>query len=101
MSDTCDIRINMNTLEEAIKEYTNCKNTLENLLTDLESGVKDVESTSWKGEAKDAFVNIQFPDFKEGMQKHCDMIAELIKELKETAVEFNTLDTELKTQMSK
>ncbi|KHD34599.1 hypothetical protein NL50_16350 [Clostridium acetobutylicum] len=101
MSANYDIKINMETLQSAINEYKNCKTTLENLLKELESGLKALEGTEWKGEAKEAFVNSQFPDFKEGMQRHCNMIGELIKELQETAKEFTKLDNELKTEFAK
>ncbi|MCR3760845.1 WXG100 family type VII secretion target [Clostridium felsineum] len=101
MSANYDIKINMEALQSAINEYKNCKTTLENLLKELESGLKALESTEWKGKAKEAFVNAQFPDFKDGMQKHCEMIGELIKELQATSSEFQKLDNDLKSDFSK
>ncbi|AAK78904.1 WXG100 family type VII secretion target [Clostridium acetobutylicum] len=94
MVDRCDIEIDASIFEETIKVYSDSKVRLHDILCDLENELRKMEDT-WEGDAKKEF-DSTFPGFYSAMKKDCDMLEELIKELKLVKTSFESLDTEMK-----
>lgn len=63
------IKIDFDTLENAIKTYNSSIETLTKAKSDIKNGISSLEG-NWTGEAKSAYFNVKYADWDKGLEGH-------------------------------
>lgn len=86
-------------IQETINQYKACRTELENMLTNLNSGI-DYLKLSWEGQAQKSFFEKCYPQFKDSLNKHIKLISFFENELNKYNGQLKNLIKELKRQIA-
>ena len=92
------IYVDLDKLRDALGVYSRCRQDLESMLNELNSGIEKLKN-HWKGDVEKTFSSVHFPQLCEKIKKHMDKIQFLEGELKESLNEFQSLESEIKSNL--
>lgn len=87
------IKIDFDSLDNAIRTYSRSIDALTKAKSDIQKGIRGLKN-DWKGEAKDAYFNVKYVDWDKGLDEHIDRMQFLKKQLELVKRAYTEIDND-------